>query len=90
MKKAYSASRVDIDSCTAVNWTTEWLWVAIGLVVGVVFLAVAIMFIKKQAGRMRSSDTDDTSPIMGMEQDKKMPMSRSRSQFDIIDEEDDY
>ena len=90
MRKAYSASRVEVDSCTAINWTTEWLWVAIGLVVGVAFLAVAIMFIKKQGGKMRKSDMDDTAPIMGMEQEKQIPTSRSTRNFDIINENDEY
>ena len=90
MKKTYSASRVDVDSCTAINWTTEWLWVAIGLVVGVLFLAVAIMVIKKQGGRMRKGDMDDTAPIMGMEQEKQMTTSRSTRNFDIINENDEY
>ena len=90
MKKSYSAMRVDVDSCTDINWTTEGLWVAIGLVVGPVLLVGAIIFSKKQGGRMRKNDMDDTTPIMYMETENQIPASRKARNFDIIDENDEY
>ena len=85
MKTVYSASRVDIDSCTDITWTTEWVWVAVGLVVGVLCLAGAIMFIKKQ-GRNKRGHMDDMAPIMESEK-KPITTSRSNKAFEIIDEE---
>jgi len=85
MKTVYSASRVDIDSCTDITWTTEWVWVAVGLVVGVLCLAGAIMFIKKQ-GRYKRGHMDDMAPIMESEK-KPITTSRSNKAFEIIDEE---
>jgi len=87
MKKKYKAKRVDIDSCTEINWTTEWLWVAIGLVVGAVLLSGAIVFIKKQGGRLRKGDRDHL--INEMEPEKPIPVSRSNG-WEIIDENDEY
>ena len=87
MKTAYSAGRVDIDSCTEITWTTEWLWVAIGLVVGAILVALAIMFIKKYSGKFKRSANDDVGHLMENEE-KQETVIRSHKKFDFYEEGD--
>ena len=84
MQKTYSASKVEVDSCNTITWETEWVWVAIGLVVGVLLMAVVIVFVKKQRGTKRKVEMDDASPSMKMPRQKRVSMPRRTRHFDII------
>merc|ERR1719334_854033 len=87
MKTAYSAGRVDIDSCTEITWTTEWLWVAIGLVIGAILVALAIMFMKKYSGKFKRGANDDVGHLMENEE-KQETVIRSHKKFDFYEEGD--
>ena len=31
MRRAYEAGRVSVDTCNHIGWTTQWVWVSVGL-----------------------------------------------------------
>ena len=51
MRRDYEAGRVSVDTCNHIGWTTQWVWVSVGLVVGVLLLALIIMFTKRRLTR---------------------------------------
>ena len=51
MRRDYEAGRVSVDTCNHIGWTTQWVWVSVGLVVGVLLLAMIIMFTKRRLTR---------------------------------------
>ena len=50
-RRDYEAGRVSVDTCNHIGWTTQWVWVSVGLVVGVLLLAMIIMFTKRRLTR---------------------------------------
>jgi len=43
----YDAGRVSVDTCNDIGWTTQWIWISVGLVVSVFSLSVMIMLTKR-------------------------------------------
>ena len=31
LKTSYEAKRVTVDSCNEISWSTEWVWISVGL-----------------------------------------------------------
>ena len=31
MRREYEAGRVSVDTCNHIGWTTQWVWVSVGL-----------------------------------------------------------
>ena len=31
MRRDYKAGRVSVDTCNHIGWTTQWVWVSVGL-----------------------------------------------------------
>ena len=61
MRRDYEAGRVSVDTCNHIGWTTQWVWVSVGLVAGVFLLAVLIMFIKRRLTRGAPRQLDSVS-----------------------------
>ena len=61
MRRDYEAGRVSVDTCNHIGWTTQWVWVSVGLVVGVLLLALIIMFTKRRLTRRTPKTLDSVS-----------------------------
>ena len=61
MRRDYEAGRVSVDTCNHIGWTTQWVWVSVGLVVGVLLLAMIIMFTKRRLTRRTPKTLDSVS-----------------------------
>ena len=61
MRKDYEAGRVSVDTCNHIGWATQWVWVSVGLVAGVLILAILIMFIKRRLTRGTPRKLDSVS-----------------------------
>ena len=67
MRREYEAGRVSVDTCNHIGWTTQWVWVSVGLgrraeltaqfvlilfpVVGTLLLSSLIMLTKRRLTR---------------------------------------
>jgi len=58
-RKEFSAGRMSVDTCNDIGWTTQWVWVSVGLVVAVVLLSLLIMFTKRRLRRGGARQLDD-------------------------------
>merc|ERR1711874_68086 len=56
LKKEFGAKQVAVDGCNDINFKTEWIWVSVGLVGGVVVLSVCIMILKRRGGKARNAE----------------------------------
>jgi len=56
LRKEFGAKQVAVDGCNEISLRTEWIWVSVGLVGGVVLLSVCIMILKRQGGRTRNTE----------------------------------
>lgn len=63
-KKEFEAKRVAVDNCNAITWSTDWVWLSIGLVGGVLLLTVSIMVGKRCGRGFRSGSTPVSSEEM--------------------------
>ena len=61
MRRDYEAGRVSVDTCNHIGWTTQWVWVSVGLVVGALLLAMIIMFTKRRLTRRTPKRLDSVS-----------------------------
>jgi len=67
LASSYSAGRLSVDSCTAITWQTEWVWVAIGLVLFGILMAGLILFCRgrfrrRTPGLLEDTDIADEEP----------------------------
>lgn len=56
LRREFGAKQVAVDGCNEISLKTEWIWVSVGLVGGVVLLSVCIMILKRQGGRTRNAE----------------------------------
>merc|ERR550532_505050 len=76
MRRDYKAGRVSVDTCNHIGWTTQWVWVSVGLVAGVILLSILIMFTKRRLTRGTPRRLDSVS---GEDNDKdKLTAKRPR------------
>jgi len=78
---SYGAGRLTVDSCTAITWKTEWVWVAVGLVLFAILMAGLILFCRgrfrrKTPGLLEDMDVADDEP--------QMAMPRNKQHFEVI------
>ena len=48
LEKEYNVKRISVDNCNEITWSTEWVWVAVGLgcneLVKTIFLNILLIF----------------------------------------------
>jgi len=62
LKKEFGAKQVAVDGCNDISLKTEWIWVSVGLVGGVLLLSLCIMILKRRGVRTRSAETVQSVP----------------------------
>jgi len=83
LKNEFDAKRVAVDNCNAITWSTDWVWLSIGLVGGVLLLTVAIMLGKRCGRGFRSGSTpvQDSEKYYDEIDDKPRRYQRSNQAF---------
>lgn len=70
LQREYDAGRVSVDKCSDIGWTTQWIWVSVGLVLGVVLLSLVIMLTKRKLIRGGSKIRDSLNNDQDNDEDK--------------------
>lgn len=84
LKTSYEAKRVTIDICNEISWSTEWVWISVGLVGGVVLLSLTIMALKRMNFKSGPRDKSDSSSL-DEEKETKKKYSRINPAFETFE-----
>jgi len=82
LASSYGAGRLTVDSCTAVTWKTEWVWVAVGLVLFGILMAGLILFCRGRFRRRTPGLLEDMDPV-----DDEPPMTMPRNKHFVYENE---
>lgn len=81
LASSYGAGRLTVDSCTAITWKTEWVWVAVGLVLFGILMAGLVLFCR---GRFRRRTPGLLEEMDIADDDPQLVMPRHNKNFEII------
>lgn len=97
-RREYDAGRMSVDTCNDIGWTTQWVWISVGLgsisviiifldmimtVLAVLLLFVVIMLTKRGLRRRGTAPVPTEETIQYREKEKYQAKSYYNNAFEI-------